>query len=543
MILQEQQRIDSDVLIIGGGGAGLRAAIAASQKGTRVLLVSHPRAGYGNNTAIAFGYMSVVINPDDSTQAYMKDTISAGCLINNRKLVESLAVGSVNQVRDLEQLGITFVKKDGQLAVNLVPGHSYPRTIAAVNKGLGFTVPLRVKAEALGVKFLEGVSITKLVNGAAIKGAIGINNKGVHFVIEAKAVILATGGLGQLYANSSNAISATGDGYALAYEIGAFLQDMEMVQFYPTATTEGNVKKIVLYESIVAREGAIIRNSDGEDVLQRHGLTDPRSMTRDRLARIVMNELIEGRHIEGSLMLDLSNLSSDALNRVQQILPKRVKTHSRNNVLVTPVAHFQMGGITIDDNCRTGIDGLFAAGEVCGGIHGANRLGGNSLTEIFVFGEKAGIKAAEEALKRRNPGILKKEIDAECKRLSLLANNRGDCRLNEIESELKNVMLRKSGIIRSRQSLNEALVDIEQCRKYFDKAMVRGPKDVLDAIRLNNMLTVSEIIVRSALMRNESRGAHFRADYPEQDDQKGIIKVVIRKKNQAMNIRSVKVES
>ena len=543
MVLQEQQRIDTDVLIIGGGGAGLRAAIAAAQKGAKVLLVSYSRAGYGNNTAIAFGYMCVVINPDDSIEAYMQDTISSGCLINNRKLVELLAVGSVNQIRDLEQLGITFVAKDGEIAVNLVPGHSYPRNISAVNKGLGFTVPLRAKAEALGVKFLEGVSITKLVNGAAIKGAIGINNKGVPFVIDAKAVIVATGGLGQVYSSSSNAISATGDGYALAYEIGAALQDMEMVQFYPTATTEGKVKKIVLYESIVAKEGAIIRNSDGEDILQRHGLTDPRSMTRDRLARIVMNELIEGRHIEGSLMLDLSNLSYDALNRVYQILPKRVKITSTNNVSITPVAHFQMGGIRIDDNCRTGIDGLFAAGEVCGGTHGANRLGGNSLTEIFVFGEKAGIKAAEEAMKKRKSSITEKEIDAECQRLSLLASNRGDCKLNEIESELKNTMLRKSGIIRSCQSLNEALVDIEQCRKNFDKAMVRGPKDVLDAIRLNNMLTVSEIIVRSALMRNESRGAHFRTDYPEQDDQQGISNVVISKKQQAINILTVEVES
>jgi fumarate reductase (CoM/CoB) subunit A len=543
MVIREQQRINTDVLIIGGGGAGLRAAIAAAQKGSRVLLVSYSKTGYGNNTAIAFGYMCSVINPEDSIQAYVRDTISAGCLINNRKLVELLAVGSVSQVRDLEQLGVTFVKKDGELEVGSFPGHSYPRNISAVNKGLGFTVPLRVKAEALGVSFLEGASITKLVNEGAIKGAIGINNKEVLFVIEAKAVVIATGGLGHLYSNSSNAVQATGDGYALAYEIGAALQDMEMVQFYPTATTEGNVKKIVLYESIVAKEGAIIRNSEGEDILQRYGLNDPRSMTRDRLTRIIMNELVEGRHINGSLMLDLSNLSYDALNRVQQLLPKRVKMPSRNSVSIAPVAHFQMGGISIDDNCRTGIDGLFATGEVCGGIHGANRLGGNSFTEIFVFGEKAGIKAAEEALKRRKSGIPKKEVDAECQRLNLLTSNRGDCRLNEIKSELKNTMWRKSGIIRSRQSLNEALVDIKRLRKSFDKIIVGESKDLLDAIRINNMLTVSEIVVHSALMRDESRGAHFRTDYLEQNDQHGISNVVISKKNQAINIRATKVES
>jgi len=543
MVLQEQQRIDTDVLIIGGGGAGLRAAIAAAQKGTRVLLVSYSRAGYSNNTAIAAGYMCVVIDPDDSPQAYTRDVISAGCFVNNRKLVELLAVGSVSQVRDLEQLGVTFVRKDGEPAVGSVPGHSYPRCVFAVNKGLGFTLPLRLKAKALGVNFLEGVFITKLVNRGAIKGAIGINNRGVLFIIEAKAVILATGGLGQLFLNTSTALGTSGNGYALAYEAGTTLQDMEMVQFYPTATTEGTIKQIILYEFIVGKEGAIIRNSDGEDILNRYGLKDPGSMTRDRLARAMMNELIEGRHVKGALMLDLSSLSDDALNRIQQLLPKRVSAPSMSNIFITPVAHFQMGGISIDNNCRTGIDGLFAAGEVCGGIHGANRLGGNSLTEIFVFGEKAGMRAAEEVIKRRKLGIVEKEIDAERQRLSSLSSNRGDGRLNEIKFELKNTMWHKSGIIRSCQSLSEALVDIERLRKSLNKTIIRGPKDLLDTIRLNNMLTVSEIVVRSALMRTESRGAHFRVDYPEENNQQWISNLVTSKKSQAINISTIKVKS
>jgi fumarate reductase (CoM/CoB) subunit A len=425
--------------------------------------------------------------------------------------------------------------------VTSVPGHSYPPRVFASNKGLGFTIPLRVKAESVGVNILEGVLITRLINREAIKGAIGINNKGVLFVIEAKSVVIATGGLGQTYLNTSNAARASGAGYAIAYEAGATLQDMEMVQFYPTATIEGNTKQIILYEFIVGEEGAVIKNSKGEDILQRYGLIDSANMTRDKLSQAMMNEIMEGRHINGSLILDLSKISDVALNRVQQLLPKQVRAHSRSSVLMTPVAHFQMGGISIDDSCRTSIDGLFAAGEVCGGTHGANRLGGNSLTEIFVFGEKAGRKAAEEVTKRRKSGILEKEIDTEYQRLNSLSINRGDCQPNELKSELKTIMWGKAGIIRNRQSLNEALVDIERIRKSLTKTMVTGTKDLLDNIITGNMLTVSEMVVRSALMRNESRGAHFRVEYPEQYDEQWLGNVIISKKHQAMTMSNTKV--
>jgi len=542
MFPNEWQKINTDVLVIGGGGAGLMAAIAAAQKGSKVLLASYSRVGYSNNTAIAAGYMCVVTKPDDSMQAYFRDVMSAGCLINNRKSVELLAVGAINQIYDLEQLGVSFVREDGELAVASVPGHSYPRRVFVVNKGLGFTIPLRVKAESLGVSFLEGVLITRLIKGESIKGAMGINNKGVLFVIEAKAVVIATGGLGQLYSNTSNAARATGDGYALAYKAGATLQDMEMVQFYPTATTIGTTKQVLLYEFIVGEEGAFIRNSKNEDIIQKYGLTNPMNRTRDKLARAMMTEIIEKRHIGGSLLLDLSNTSDKALNRIQQYLPKQVRTHSRNNVMMTPVAHFQMGGISIDDNCRTSIDGLFAAGEVCGGTHGANRLGGNSLTEIFVFGGKAGRKAGEEFMKRRKSGITEKEIDTECQSIHSLSSNRGDCQLNELKSELKTIMWGKAGIIRNRQSLNEALVDIKRISESLNKTMVMGPKDLLDIIILGNMLTVSEMVVRSALMRNESRGAHFRVDYPQQNNEQWLSNVIVSKKHQAIILSNTKIQ-
>ena len=533
MVLKKQQRINTEILVIGGGGAGLRAAIAATRKGSRVLLVSQSPVGYGNNTAIAAGKMCIVIDPADSPQAYLRDVLSAGCFINNQRLVEILADSSVHQVHDLEQLGVSFVRKNGGLEVGSVPGHSYPRCVSTDNKGIGFTRPLRAKAEALGVSFLEGLFITKLVKGGEIKGAIGIDPKGVLFIIEAKAVILATGGLGQLYSNTSTAVRTSGDGYALAYEIGAALQDMEMVQFHPTAMSEGAIKPIVLYEFGLDQLGGIIRNCEGEDILRRYGLDDPAIMTRDRLSRAMMTELVEGRGINGALSLDLSGAAGD-VEKIKKLLPKRAHKCDMGNIPVTPAAHYQMGGISIDRDCKTGISGFFAVGEVTGGVHGANRLGGNSLAEIFVFGERAGIEAASEALGKSTESLGEKEVDAERQRLQSFVCHTGDCRIEEMMNQLKHTMWYKAGIIRNHPALEEARTEIERLRQNLNKVRVIGVKDLVDAVRLRNMVTVSEMVVRSALLRTESRGAHFRADYPEENNEQGQHNVVLHKEYEGM---------
>lgn len=533
MILQEQHRMNTEILVIGGGGAALRAAIAAARKDTRVLLVSHSRIGYGNNTAIAFGKMCVVIDPADSPQAYLKDVLSAGRFINNKRLVEILAESSVHQVHDLEQLGVSFVRKNGDIEVSSAPGHSYPRWVSTDNKGLGYTRPLRAKAQALGVSFLEGLFVTKLIEEGEIKGAIAIDPKGVLFIIEAKAVILATGGLGQLYSNTSTAVRSSGDGYALGYAVGAALQDMEMVQFYPTAMSEGATKPIVLYEFALDQLGGIIRNCEGEDILRRHGLDDPAIRTRDRMARAMMTELVEGRDNNGALSMDLSSATGD-VEKIKKLLPKRAHKCDLSNIPVTPTAHFQMGGISIDRDCKTGISGFFAVGEVSGGVHGANRLGGNSLAEIFVFGERAGIEAALRASKQSTESIGDKEANAERQRLQSFVCHTGDYSIEEMMNQLKSTMWYKSGIIRSQPTLSEALAEIQRLRQDLNRVRVIGVKDLVDAVRLRNMVTVSEMVVRSALLRTESRGAHFRTDYPEENDEQGQDNVVLRKECEGM---------
>lgn len=533
MVLEKQQKVNTEILVIGGGGAGLRAAIAGAREGSRVLLVSQSPVGYGNNSAIAAGKMCVVIDPADSPQAYLNDVLSAGRFINDKSLVEILADNSMRQVSDLEHLGVSFVRKNGKLEVGSVPGHSYPRCVSTDSKGLGYTHPLRTKAEALGVGFLEKLFITKLVGVGGIKGAIGIDSKGVLFIIEAKTVILASGGLGQLYSNTSNAVRVSGDGYALAYEIGATLQDMEMVQFNPTALSEGATKPIVLYDFGLAQLGGIIRNCEGEDVLRRHGLDDPAIMTRDRISRAMMTELVAGRGIDGALSLDLSSAAGD-VEKIKRLLPKRAHKYDTGNIPVAPVAHFQMGGIRIDRNNGTGIAGLIAVGEVSGGVHGANRLGGNSLADIFVFGERAGIAAASEARKRPMESIEEKEVNAGRQRLRSCLRHTGDCQIDEIVNQLKHTMWYKAGIIRNQPALNEALTEIGRLRHNLNKVRVIGVKDLVAAVRLRNMVAVSEMIVRSALLRTESRGAHFRTDYPEENHEQGQYNVVLHKKHERM---------
>ncbi len=542
MDLSMPTQIDTDVLVIGGGGAGLRAAIAAAKHGAKVVLLSQSQAGYGNNTAIAAGKMCVVIKPEDSPESYFKDAISAGRFINDQRLVQLLAEGSAHQVLELQELGIAFSKKGGELIVSSVPGHSYPRCVATVKNGLGFTLPLRAAAIASGIEFAEGILITRLIGEERVQGAIGIDGKGSVFVINAKAVILALGGLGQLYSRTSTAKGTTGDGYALAYDAGVPLQDMEMVQFYPTGTAVGAISQVILYEFIVGRVGGTIRNSLGADLLEKYGLRDTARMTRDKLAQAMMTELIEGRDIQGALALDLSDVPEKAMRQVQALLPTRVTADAKATLLVTPVAHFQMGGIKIDEGCSTSLPGLFAAGEVCSGVHGANRLGGNSLTEIFVFGKKAGLSAASRASKTPRARIDLKQIEPELQRIRSLLSQDGKCPLDDLLLQIKRTMWFKAGIIRSDGGLREALVDLQQIRSGLGEARITGPRQLIDAIKLTNMVTVSEMVIRSALLRTESRGAHYRSDYDEENNAQWLSNIVLSKKDDTMALESRPVE-
>jgi len=514
------QTINTDVLVIGGGAAGLRAAIAARQRGTEVLLASESPVGFKNNTSIAGGIIaanSIRKGADDSPEAHLEDTLSGGRFINDRELVSTMTREIRQQVYDLTEFGVSFRRsEEGEILTSQAPGHSYPRHVS-VPGGHNFTRPMRQYAAGIGVHFLEGIMVTRLIRTEdTVVAVLGIDNKGDILVIRTKSTILTTGGAGHIYLRTSNAMGLTGDGYALAYGAGTTLRDMEFVQFLPTAGGERGSKQY-FYEAFL-KIGATIRNSLGEDIIKKYGMDSYFSMTRDIIPIIIMKEISEGRGIEGNVLFDFTTIPAEETRRP----PRSGLTGGEADPVsmpVAPTAHHFMGGIKINEKCETGIKGLYAAGEVCGGVHGANRLAGNALADTFVFGAIAGNQAASLAIGAKQIMSDKSEIKMEAERLRDLASSDGRESPNQLQQALKQTMWDKASVIRDKQNLEEALKEIEAIRERLALVSITDHQELRQSLKLANMLTVSEMVCSSALTRTESRGAHYRSDYPEEDEQ------------------------
>jgi len=417
---KDPDTISCDVLVIGGGGSGLRAAIAARETGAGVVLVSKSRVGYGNNTYLSKGTFAAASgwrDSRDNPDVHLKDSIIAGRFLNDRKLLRLVTQDAVNQIEFLQRCGVRFYEREGKIGVMHTPGHSYPRHVRGRDRsGRDFVIPLRAYAENIGVRFVDRVLITRLISSEGrIAGATGISRDGTWSTFSASSIVLATGGFAQTYLHNNNAAGITGDGHALAFELGVPLKDMEFIQFYPTALGALG-STLFLYEAFVFQAGAILRNALGDDIIAKYGLNDPMAMTRDRLTRAVMQEILEGRGIAGGVIVDLSTVPEGELTALGHLIPG-ASTPSEGKLIVSPTAHFCMGGIGIDGTAETTVPGLFAAGEVCAGVHGANRLAGNALSEVFAMGGVAGERAAEKALKSQKPDLPEEEILAERKRL------------------------------------------------------------------------------------------------------------------------------
>lgn len=519
MDFDSPETIKTDVLVIGAGAAGLRASIEAREHDLDVVLLSEARAGYRNNTTISYASFAAVGTwdiPGDSTELHFQDTVKGGRFMNDRTLLATMTEGAARQFSDLEAFGVQFEERDG--TVRFAPqGHRFIRHVdARANKGIHITVPLRRHAMKCGVRLVEGVLITRLlVYGNRISGVLGMDRKGRFHVLEAKSVILATGGGGHIYQRTNNAKGITGDGYALAFAAGAVLRDMEFVQFYPTSLGRHG-SRIFLYERFVPK-GATFKNALDEDIPQRHGLGAGDPLTRDILARLIMKEILEGRGIEGQVMLDFSGISGEDI-RNEYARRWVDKTARQRGLLVAPTTHFFMGGVRINSKCETGIDGLYAAGEVCGGVQGANRLAGNALAETFVFGTIAGHEAASTVhlIKEQvhDPREVKREINKFKKRLSSDGTESADA----LVKSLKEVMWQQVGIIRNKAGLDVAMGMIKELQDRLQFVSISNGQDLYNVIKLSNMMTVSEMICGAALMRTESRGAHYRTDFPQEDD-------------------------
>ncbi|MBI2865337.1 MAG: FAD-dependent oxidoreductase [Chloroflexi bacterium] len=515
----------TDVLIIGGGLAGIRAAIEARQRGEDVLLVSKSRVGLANNSAVALGAFAAAAgtgwrDPADRHEDHVRDTLEAGRRINDRRLVEVMVLGIEAEIRTLETYGVRFRKRDGVFAVTYVPGHSYPRTIYP-DKGGGTSItrPMRDHALSLGVRFVEGVAVTRILRSdVAAVGALGVDSAGRATIFRAGAVVLAAGGTGRLYLHTDNPLDATGDGYALAYDAGLTLRDMEFVQFVPGMPP---------YEIWLVRGGAILRNRLGEDVMLKHGLAVPKQMTRDAVSRAAYVEVAAGLGVTGSsLIVDASEMPAERWERLRGLLPPRVRDAGRRFHMSPPRSHFFMGGVTIDERTATEVKGLFACGEICGGMHGANRLGSNALSECLVFGARAGQYAAEWARNGDRRAIPTEAVDGELERLGAIASRtatqpegwlpRSEEKLSQ---QLRSLMWSNVGIIRDAAGLQQAIEEILHIRHWLGETPADGGKGFLSLLSLHSMATVAELIARSALARTESRGGHYRSDHPAEDDE------------------------
>ena len=521
----------TDILIIGGGGAAARCAIECNKS---VIMAVKGLFGKSGCTVMAEGGYNAVLNPNDDFEIHFNDTMKGGAYINNPKLVEILIRSSPEELKNLEKFGSIFDRnEDGTISQRPFGGQSFNRTCYSGDR-TGHEIMAGLM-EYIGkkdnIKIMEDTTAIKLiVKNNTCYGALFINNiTGEIFPIYAKSTILATGGAGQLYPITSNPIQKVGDGFALAYNEGTILEDMEMVQFHPT----GMVGTGILVTEAVRGEGGILYNKYKERFMKNY---DPERMelsTRDVVAKAIFNEIQEGRGVDGGVYLDVSHLNDKLIEEKLETMFRQFMDIGvdirKEPMIIAPTAHHTMGGIKINENCETNINGLFACGEVAGGIHGANRLGGNALADTQVFGAIAGKSAnnyAENGSKNTNLNKIndytkelinniKNEIN-DLKNKDNTNNNTNDMEnVYNLINSLKNTMWNFVSIVRTEEGLNKALEEINDLRNKLNNIKLNGTVEILRYFDLKNMIVVSELIIKSALKRKESRGAHYRKDFPE----------------------------
>ena len=529
----EIKTISTDVLIIGSGGAGSRAAIEVDDAGLKATIVSKGLSFRSGCTGMAEGGYNAVfktVDKDDSIDAHIHDTLKGGSYLNDKKLVEILVNESPKRLIDLENYGALFDRQEsGQIDQRPFGGQSYRRTCYQGDRtGAELLNALKEEIIKRDIECIEEVMITSLVtDGNQVIGATGLNLKDSSLIyFKAKSVILASGGAGQLYPVTSNTFQKNGDGYAISYRAGADLVDMEQVQFHPTGMVAPESKKGVLVTEAVRAEGGKLINSEGERFMSRYAPEKMELATRDVVARSIYQEIIEGRGTEnGGVYLDISHLDDDYIDEKLETMVLQFENVGvdikHGPIEVAPTAHHFMGGLKINTDASTSLDNLFGAGEVCGGVHGANRLGGNALADTQVFGKIAGESAAKAA---KSTEIKSNDdmVNAEASRIEGLIK-KGSIKPQEFKNNIKKLMWEKVAIVREEKTLNEALKELQEMQKDLVNLDVKDTKqyntDLVTAIEVINMVEICILTVKSAILRRESRGAHFRSDFPETNDE------------------------
>ena len=529
----EMKTISTDVLIIGSGGAGSRAAIEVDDAGLKAIIVSKGLSFRSGCTGMAEGGYNAVfrtVDKDDSIEAHFNDTLKGGSYLNDKKLVDILVNESPKRLIDLENYGALFDRQEsGKIDQRPFGGQTYRRTCYQGDRtGAELLNALKEEIIRRDIECIEEVMITSLVTrDDEVIGATGLNLKDSSLIyFQAKSVILASGGAGQLYPVTSNTFQKNGDGYAIAYRAGASLVDMEQIQFHPTGMVAPESKKGVLVTEAVRAEGGKLLNKDGERFMSRYAPEKMELATRDVVARSIYQEIIEGRGTEkGGVYLDISHLDDDYIDEKLETMVLQFENVGvdikHGPIEVAPTAHHFMGGLKINTDASTSLKNLFGAGEVCGGVHGANRLGGNALADTQVFGKIAG-ESASEAAKQTELKTNEDQVNAEASRIEGLIK-KGSIKPLEFKNNIKNLMWEKVAIVRDEKTLNEALGQLQEMQEDLKNLDVSDKKqyndELVNALEVINMVEICILTVKSAILRRESRGAHFRSDYPESRDE------------------------
>ncbi len=569
-----------DVLVIGSGGAGLRAAIEAAGTGVSVAVICRSLLGKAHTVMAEGGVAAALANVDDrdSWKVHFADTMRGGQYLNNWRMAELHAKEAPDRVRELEAWGAVFDRtEDGRILQRNFGGHKYPR-LAHVGDRTGLEMIRTLQDHAIHQKvdiYQEYTIVSLLKDGEKVVGAFGYDReKGRFKIFQAKAVIIATGGMGRIYKISSNSWDCTGGGISLAYHAGAELIDMEFVQFHPTGMVwPPSVRGLLITEG-VRGEGGVLRNNKGrrfmfDDIPElykgqtstdeeegwrytqgdKNAKRPPELLTRDHVARCITREIKEGRGSpHGGVFLDIAWIKEKISNAPEHIKRKLPSMYHQFKELagvditkepmeVGPTTHYIMGGVRVDaDTQMTSIPGLFAAGECAAGLHGANRLGGNSLSDLLVFGQRAGEYAAKYA-KESKAGKISEEQLEEVSTWALAPFQRGSTSGAEnpfqVQTDLQEEMHKLVGIVRIESELNEAIDKIKGLSVRADRAGCGGNRGYNPgwhtALELKHMITVAEAITRAAKERKESRGGHFREDFQEKSEVFGKVNICIQK--------------
>jgi succinate dehydrogenase / fumarate reductase flavoprotein subunit len=523
---------EHDVLVIGAGGAGLRAAIEALAQGVSVGVVSKSLLGKAHTVMAEGGIAAAMGNVDsaDGWKPHFRDTMRGGKMLNNWRMAQLHAQEAPERVRELEQWGAIFDRTaDGNILQRAFGGHTYKRLCHVGDRtGLEMIRTLQDRGVQLGFDvYMECTIVRLLKDGDRCCGAIGYwREQGRFVVFKAKSVVMATGGIGKAWPITSNSWEYTGDGMALAYEAGAELMDLEFVQFHPTGMVWPPGVQGILVTEAVRGEGGILRNSKGERFMEKY---DPKRMelsTRDVVARSIYTEVKEGRGTEhGGAYLDISHKPAEYVKKKLPSMYHQFKELADVDITkgpmeVGPTCHYVMGGIRVEaDTAQTTLPGLFAAGECAAGLHGANRLGGNSLSDLLVFGRRAGLAAAKHAKEVSSPTIDPAQIDAAEKyALEPFQRQTGESPY-AVHRDLQKTMQSLVGIFRTRNDVQQALAELEKLNERWKLVSVEGSRMFNPgwhlALDLKSMLKISEAVAKCALVREESRGAHSRIDFPE----------------------------